>query len=99
MPVSWVLERDELVVKLDGGRPTLNPEWMRAIRARTSWSPVAQSGLYAEVLECDDNAMSHSQKQTILLVEDDLLLAQVVDAPDQLADMPHFGRVFTVARV
>ena len=38
LPVSWTLERDELVVNLDVGRPTLNPEWMRAIRARTSWS-------------------------------------------------------------
>lgn len=38
LPVSWALEHDELVVKLDGLRPTPNPEWMRAICARTNWS-------------------------------------------------------------
>jgi hypothetical protein len=38
LPASWALERDELVVKLDGSTPTLNPEWMRAIQKRTSWT-------------------------------------------------------------
>lgn len=54
LPVSWALERDELVVKLEGGRPTLNPEWMRAIRARTSWSEVSLTERLFPEGEADD---------------------------------------------
>lgn len=41
LSATWELEPDELLVKLDGSRPTLNPEWMHAIRARTSWTEVS----------------------------------------------------------
>ncbi len=38
LPVEWHIAGADLVLRLDGGRPTLNPSWLREVRRRTPWT-------------------------------------------------------------
>ena len=38
LPVEWHIAGADLVLRVDGGRPTLNPTWLREVRRRTPWT-------------------------------------------------------------